>query len=322
MGLPDALPVTACDARRDRVDLSFRADGAVLGLGRQDDRDALVNVGPCPALSPPLRAFVAEVQADLPPIPTASLRFRVGPDGAKGLWIDTANVLIKALLDEGAWLRRRLAAGVVEMGQRRKTLVDEDRLKLQDPVLRPWFSTPAADEDLALFTVVGGFTQPSLTANRALVGAVMELARRTGAERWLEIGAGCGNFTLPLARSGAKVTAAETDPLARDGLLWGAEAAGAPVDLAERDLARPGGRWPIVDGLLVDPPRSGLPRLHEALAENQYLPGHIVYVSCAAESFARDLAALGSLGYRLEQLSGIDQFPDTPHCEWVGWLRR
>ena len=316
------LPMLACDGRRDRVDLSFRAEGGILGLGKIDDRDALVDVGPCPALSPALRAHVAEVQADPPPVPTASLRFRVAPDSSRGLWIDTANVLIKELMDEGAWLRRRLSRGAVELGQRRKDLVDSDRLRLQDPVLRPWFSTPGSEGDLPLYTVVGGFTQPSLAANRALVGAVMALVAQTGASRWLEIGAGCGNFTLPLAQSGARVLASETDPLGRAGLEHGARALGLEVELIPRDLARPGAAWPEVDALLLDPPRSGLPRLHEVLAEQARMPEHIVYVSCAAESFVRDLDALIHLGYRLESLSGVDQFPDTPHCEWVGWLRR
>ena len=49
-------------------------------------------------------------------------------------------------------------------------------------------------------------------------------------------------------------------------------------------------------------------------------PARIAYVSCFAESFAADLARLARLGYRVSRLAGVDQFAQSPHCEWIALL--
>lgn len=344
-GLPEAsvadVPIASAGSwgLRDRTDLAYRRiDGAAtLGLWslRGDD---LVDVGPCSALAPGLRAFVGHLRADPLPLERASLRLRVGPDGRRGVWIDAANEDLKLLLDEGDWLRRRLAEGVVvEAGQRRKPVVDEgSRLKLlKHARLEPWFQTWVSRYDavgallaapLQLFGPVGGFTQPSLAANRLLVAEVEARARALGAARWLELGAGIGNFTLPLAFLAPEpVVVVENDPLAVFGLLRGVEAAGLTgrVEVARADLQRADAellrRLQEADAVLADPPRSGLGRTVDALdaLPLQARPPWFVYVSCYAESLVSDCADLVALGYEPGPVSGVDQFPHTPHGEWV-----
>ena len=348
-GLPaacvDELPIASAGewGLRDRTDLAFRRDDqrATLGLWSLDGND-LVDVGACPALAPGLRAFVAHVARDPLPLDRASLRLRVAPDGRRGLWLDAANEDLKRLLDEGDWLRRRLDEGVVvEAGQRRKPVVDEgSRLKLAKHArLEPWFQTWVAPRDvgaplaapLPLFGPVGGFTQPGVAANRLLVAEVLRRAREVGAARWLELGAGIGNFTLPLASSTPEpVVVVENDLLAVLGLQRGAQAAGLAdrVVVARADLARADaellGRLQEADAVLADPPRSGLGKVVDALdvlpAETR--PRTFVYVSCWAESLTADCADLAALGYGPGPVTGVDQFPHTPHGEWVVTLRQ
>jgi 23S rRNA (uracil1939-C5)-methyltransferase len=253
-GLPDPgeVPIASAgeDGLRDRADLAFRRVDGVPVLGLWDlSGERLVDVGDCPAASPALRAFLATLRADPPPIDRASLRLRVSPGGRRGLWIDAANADIKALLDEGAWLRRRLADSVVEMGQRRKPLVDEDRLRLsKDHELLPWFRTWIGDQPVRLYGPVGGFTQAGHAVNRLLVSRAAALAAATGARRWLELGAGHGNFTLPLAAAG-EVVALEIDPLAREGLERAAEEAGLVerVQVLAGDVHRAANLGPLID---------------------------------------------------------------------------
>lgn len=152
---------------------------------------------------------------------------------------------MKALLDERTTLEALRTHAVVEIGQRRKRLVERDgALKLADPVLEPWFETYAndeltiSDEDLAaskprggleniddettipLYCTIGSFTQPGFMANRALVRVVRHQIARTGARHAAEFGSGIGNFTLPLAASTCceRVDAYEVDRLATEGL--------------------------------------------------------------------------------------------------------
>ncbi len=76
---------------------------------------------------------------------------------------------------------------------------------------------------------------------------------------------------------------------------------------------------PPPDTVVVDPPRSGLaPKLVRKL--NRLGAPNLVYISCNPKTFAVDLAGLEA--YQLEEISGFDMFPQTPHVELVSRLRR
>jgi tRNA/tmRNA/rRNA uracil-C5-methylase (TrmA/RlmC/RlmD family) len=72
---------------------------------------------------------------------------------------------------------------------------------------------------------------------------------------------------------------------------------------------------------VLDPPRAGAGRgVIEALAAGGGLR-RIAYVSCDPATLARDLAAFGRLGWRLDGLRAFDAFPMTHHVECVATLR-
>lgn len=72
--------------------------------------------------------------------------------------------------------------------------------------------------------------------------------------------------------------------------------------------------------LILDPPRSGL---EENLV--QYLssvrPTDIVYISCAADTLARDVSVLCKAGYKVKTAQIFDMFPRTAYFESVLWLK-
>ncbi|MCX7590440.1 MAG: 50S ribosomal protein L11 methyltransferase, partial [Kiritimatiellae bacterium] len=71
--------------------------------------------------------------------------------------------------------------------------------------------------------------------------------------------------------------------------------------------------------IIVDPPRTGLDRKTiEAITALR--PAHVIYVSCAADTLARDIALLAVAGYRLEQARIVDMFPRTAYFETVALL--
>jgi 23S rRNA (uracil1939-C5)-methyltransferase len=72
--------------------------------------------------------------------------------------------------------------------------------------------------------------------------------------------------------------------------------------------------------MLVDPPRQGLsPALRQALARKG--PPTLAYVSCNSASLARDSGEFIAGGYRLEQLTGYDFYPQTSHIESLAVFR-
>jgi 23S rRNA (uracil1939-C5)-methyltransferase len=143
----------------------------------------------------------------------------------------------------------------------------------------------------------------------------------------LDLYAGVGLFTLPLARKFRQVLAIEASPnavaFARENLqrnhLTNAQIITA--DCARWMQMRAAAFTDRVDWLVADPPRAGL---DQAVREGvvKIRPRHIVYVSCHPATLARDLKVLLAHGYYLTKLVGLDLFPQTAHVEIVAQLVR
>jgi tRNA/tmRNA/rRNA uracil-C5-methylase (TrmA/RlmC/RlmD family) len=165
-------------------------------------------------------------------------------------------------------------------------------------------------------------------ASAALHGALVEsVARAAGSGALaLELYAGCGFFTLALARAFDRVIAVEADPAAVADLrhnLARAGARGVEVVPERVESALAGARLQEVrpDAVVLDPPRTGLPR-GAAAAIAALAPARIAYLSCDPATLARDLAALAAGGFSLEAVEAFDLFPQTPHVEVLAQLRR
>lgn len=134
----------------------------------------------------------------------------------------------------------------------------------------------------------------------------------------LELFAGSGNITRVLAARAARLVAVEGEGAAVSLLsrLKLEKVEVRVADAASATLAEE--RY---DAALVDPPRTGLAQpLIEALAARG--GSSLLYVSCDPATFARDLGRFSALGYALERARLFDFYPQTPHAEVLGLLRR
>jgi len=176
--------------------------------------------------------------------------------------------------------------------------------------------------DLRLSYLPGGFVQGNGSVNRGMVGQVVEWVGAVAGSRVLDAFCGVGNFALPLATRGCEVHGLEVSPesvlVARDNATHNrlANASFEARDLTG-DLA--GLRSLDFDVAVLDPPRTGARALVAALAERR--TSHIVYVSCAPATLARDAAALAEAGYVLEKIRLVEMFPQTSHIESVSLFR-
>lgn len=166
----------------------------------------------------------------------------------------------------------------------------------------------------------GVFTQACPELNDVLVGRVLEAVRPQQHPRVAEFHAGIGNFSLPLARHGAKVVAIEANTRATSLCQRNARAAGLAIEVINESDEAAAGRIADADVVLLDPPRAGALELAHALAARG--PKRVVYVSCDPATLARDVRILRGGGYELRQLEPFDLFPDTSHVETLAVLER
>lgn len=160
--------------------------------------------------------------------------------------------------------------------------------------------------------------------NRFLVDALATatIENLSGAHA-LDLYAGVGLFSLPLARQFERVTAVESGKVAMYDLEANAKSyavsnvriAQANVDSFLTDLTE------TPDVILADPPRSGLGKVAATQLARIASP-ELRLVSCDPATLVRDLAVLIPAGYRVAGLTLVDLFPQTFHIETVTRLVR
>ena len=198
-----------------------------------------------------------------------------------------------------------IAGIVLRAGTSRSTVGDatisielEDRLSIE------------VDADL--------FSQVNRAQNRKLVASVMEMAAIHESSAVLDLYCGAGNFSMPAARRGARVTGVDDDAgaiaaaarnaerLKFNGAQFVAMKASATADFLHRARYRP-------QVIILDPPRTGALDLMPPIVKLR--AASVIYVSCDVTTLARDLRVLTGAGYKIKRVRGFDFFPNTHHVE-------
>lgn len=170
------------------------------------------------------------------------------------------------------------------------------------------------------------FFQTNPDAAAALVTAVLEACPGPGL-RVLDLYAGSGLFTLPLAARGHRVTSVEenqravSDASKNLGVNRLDERLVRLLCARVEDALASLERHPV-DLVVLDPPRQGCPpRVLESVFST-LAPPRAVYVSCNADALATELPSILRAGYRVSRIQPVDMFPHTPHVETVVTFER
>ena len=168
----------------------------------------------------------------------------------------------------------------------------------------------------------GAFLQATNEGETALVEAVVEAVGRD-AKNGVDLFAGCGTFTLPLASS-FEMHGVEGERAMLRSLDQGWRRAHGlkRVTTETRDLFRN----PIMaedlryDFAVIDPPRAGAEAQTRELAKSDL--ARIAFVSCNPVTFARDAAMLCNAGFSLDWVQVVDQFRWSVHVELAAKFSR
>ncbi|WP_297565542.1 class I SAM-dependent RNA methyltransferase [uncultured Arcanobacterium sp.] len=191
---------------------------------------------------------------------------------------------------------------------------------VREQVLLPGESDSQTQKNYRYALDAAGFWQVHREAPRTLIMAVQDFLGDISGVRGVDLYAGAGLFSQPLA-----------DCIGPRGSLSTYEGSREAVKAAQKNLAafpwakaqevRIGARniqklTAQADFVLADPPRAGL---GVAAAQQLAKSGaeKIVLVSCDPAAMARDVAQLAAGGYRMTGIHIFDIFPHTHHVESV-----
>ncbi|MFN3544420.1 MAG: 23S rRNA (uracil(1939)-C(5))-methyltransferase RlmD [Thiobacillus sp.] len=312
---------------RHRARLSVRRvdkKGGVL-VGFHEKRSSFIaDMNQCEVLAPKVSALIRPLRALVTQLSNSDripqIEIAVG---------EHVTVLVFRLLepwsdDDAAQVRAFADAHGIQVWEQRK---GPETARPFWPDIAPELSYSLPEFGLVMPFKPTEFTQVNAAINRALVGRALRLLDPQPGERVADLFCGLGNFTLPIARSGADVLgiegSAELVARARENALRNRLGnARFEVDNLFEMTPEKFAALGHLDKLLIDPPRSGAIEVVKSLPEAGS-PQRIVYVSCDPATLARDAEVLVHVkGYRLAAAGVANMFPHTAHVESIALFER
>ncbi|WP_136246995.1 methyltransferase domain-containing protein [Halomonas borealis] len=318
---PDGEPERLVDAgegyrRRARLGVKVDAEGEVRLGFRARHSHRLVDLDECLVLVPALAALLAPLRRHLAgleaPRQVGHLELSASDAGV--------TLVVRQLREQGAdsrrWIEFARAHGVHVA---RWVGRESPRFEWLTPAPDLHGRLAVGDRTLTLGFAPGDFLQANEAVNQQMVSeALAWLSPLAPGERVLDLFAGVGNFSLPLAALGAQVTAVEGSPAMVERLADNArrnalEVTARQADLNQADAVEALFDAPAPHSVLLDPPRGGAEAVCRALAKRPR--PRVLYVSCDAATLARDAAHLVKAGYVIRRWAMADMFAHTAHLE-------
>jgi 23S rRNA (uracil1939-C5)-methyltransferase len=157
-------------------------------------------------------------------------------------------------------------------------------------------------------------------ANR-MAELVLSYVPASRGQRWVDAYCGVGTFARLMADQVGEVIAIEESASAIRDARWNLRDVDNVVLLQGKAEELLPELSETLDGLVIDPPRTGCrPPVLDAL-HTRRLP-RIVYISCNPATLARDLAylCLAHSAYSVVSIQPLDMFPQTAHIESIALL--
>lgn len=182
----------------------------------------------------------------------------------------------------------------------------------------PYYNIKTFDNEYKLEFSPINFIQINENLNQQMIKQALEWLDITTEDRVLDLFAGIGNFSIPLADKAKNVVGVE-------GVKEMVEQAQKNAQLNKldnltfyhTDLSNDFTKQPWAkksfNKILLDPARAGAAFAIPYIIK--LAPSKILYVACNPATLVRDAKELQKSGYKLERLSLIDMFPQTGHIE-------
>jgi 23S rRNA (uracil1939-C5)-methyltransferase len=299
--------IDAHGAGRRRVILHVRRAGSTVTAGFMAARShQLLDIDACPVLEPALERAPGIARA---------LGHAFGDcDVAVTASLGGLDVSVKAAREEREQQQSQRAQFVHSLGLARLSVNGEIIATATPPRLRMGRAE--------VMPPPGGFLQATAAGEETLGQLVSEHIGK--AKTVADLFCGIGPFSFRLAER-ARIEAYDSDRAAIAALAAAVKTTQGlkPIIATARDLFREPlapNELKHLDAVVFDPPRAGAEAQARQLARSQVKT--VVAVSCDPASFARDAGILADGGYKLRQVTAVDQFKWSSHVEIVAQFAR
>ncbi len=320
-GQKEITPITVIPSPHSygyRVRVRLKTEGKALGYYRERSH-LIVDIEHCPIAHPLVNHLILLLRDEFPSLSRfGEIEIHVSPEEGKG-------ILILHSLSFAPEMKRFAKKFFQDHPILKGIVINEkgNFTSFGNPLLTFSVSLDREGEKkgLSLRTSPQSFFQVNLEQNQALIQTVLKGSGVNEGESVLDLYAGIGNFTLPLALAAREVWGLEENEKAVEDARFNIQSNGTTRchitrGKVEEILKNWSRKEP--DLVVLDPPRTGAKETVNQIVKLK--PKRIVYVSCDPATLSRDLRLFSQKGYHLVRLSLIDMFPQTYHMEVVALL--
>ena len=317
--------------RRAAMAFSFRKGKLQLGFNKRQS-DELVDIAACCLLTPRLNANLGKIRALLTELCAVPLgngakkgkKFVPQYISAGDVWLCDADNGIDVVLEFVGELTLEHRMIIFEKAQEFADVIRISHRKKPDSVSEPLIEKVRPQIKMGNYDVyipAGTFLQPSKAGEQALVGLVTKYLGETQG-RIADLFCGVGTFSYPLAgNKNNKILAADSSPALLDGFRQSLNKNMiSNVEVVNKNLFK----YPFdekelsgFDVVIFDPPRAGAAAQTAQIASFADKPKKLIAVSCNPYSFVKDANTLIIAGYKLVEVTLVDQFVFSDHSELV-----
>ena len=252
----------------------------------RDDNTTVLDVPSCPLARPEINELLGKTRADIKFANTVNdhmtATFRVTDKDGAVMWVGLKN-------EDDRWLTESSVLGDIKVPR-------------------------------------GSFFQVNIPVADLLIPHVIGLLQQVNPAAVIDLYCGVGMFAFAAAKAGVKnIFGADMDPQAiaaasRNAMKREIEGLEFKATTAQKGLKWASGKCEAgKTTVIADPPRRGLDKeIVQRLVSTK--PAGIIYISCAADTMARDIKQLKAAGYSVRSARLFDMFPRTPYFESVTWL--
>lgn len=327
-------PIFIADGTRRRASMAFRRRKGKITLGFNESASGnVVDCENCALLTPKLNAILPSIRHILTEV--CSQPFTIKKKGKKAMsvfleggdvWLCEADNGIDVVLEFDFSLELSHRMIIFELSQQSDAVIRISHRRRPDAEAEPIVEKTSPYIKIADTTVyipAGTFLQPSREGEQALVSLVLKYLGETSG-RIADLFCGVGTFSYPLARNlSNRVLAVDSSERLLDGFRHTVNKNMiSNIEIVAKNLFK----YPLdvselkgIKAVVFDPPRAGAAAQTSQLAAVPIAdrPERIIAVSCNPRTFVNDANTLISAGYKLTEVTMVDQFIYSNHSELV-----